>query len=258
MQRLSTADVEHFHQQGYLLPQMPLLPEADFTALQQRFEELRRAWQDEYQIRPEHMDVPHFYHPELFDWLCHDSVLDLVEDVLGPDIILFSSHFICKPAGNGKRVPWHEDSAYWSHYRMDPPNVMTIWLALDPSTRENGCMQVIPGSHLSADSQYHNLQDGDHSVFGTEIDPDQFDATTAVDCVLQPNHVSLHHAKTIHGSHANMSQLRRCGYTMRYLPATTHIPELGKHHIFLVRGQDRAGNQYSEPGTVLRRHSIPA
>ena len=102
---------------------------------------------------PEHMDVPHFIHPSLFEWLFDDRVLDLVEPIIGPDIALFSSHFICKPAGTGKRVPWHEDSAYWGN-ALEPMKVVTVWLAIDPSTTANGCMYVVPRSHDDGYSEY--------------------------------------------------------------------------------------------------------
>jgi hypothetical protein len=75
------------------------------------------------------MDVPHFTDPELFRWLLDPDVLDLVESVIGPDIALFSSHFICKPAGDGKSVPWHQDAHFWRD-RIDPAeHANTVWLA---------------------------------------------------------------------------------------------------------------------------------
>ena len=258
MHRLNPADTEFYNREGYLLPDCSIFPEQDFESLQTYFGELRSEWEEVHGIRPEHMDVPHLYHPKLFDWLCNDQLLDLVEDVIGPDIMLFASHFICKPAGIGKRVPWHEDSAYWAHYNISPMNVLTVWLAIDESSPENGCMQVIPGSHLTADSTYEDLSENDHSVFSTEIKNDQFDESTAVDCVLKPNQASLHHGKLIHGSHANNSAKRRCGYTMRYLSTKSRIPDLGDHHVFLVRGKDHAGNRYSDIGKVYREHEQPA
>ena len=254
MKRLNSSDANFYQAQGYLLPNCPMLPQDAFNGLSAYFEELRQEWEEVHGIRPEHMDVPHLYHPKLFDWLCNKQLLNLVEDIIGPDIMLFSSHFICKPANTGKRVPWHEDSAYWAHYQIDPMDVLTVWLAIDESSPENGCMQVIPGSHLTIDSQYENLSQEDHSVFATEIRQDQFDEATAVDCVLKPNHASLHHGKLIHGSHANTSNKRRCGYTMRYLSTRSHIAKLGEHHVFLVRGKDHAGNRYSEIGKCLRQH----
>jgi ectoine hydroxylase-related dioxygenase (phytanoyl-CoA dioxygenase family) len=203
---------------------------------------------------PESMDTPHFANPALFRWLLADPVLDLVEPLIGPDIALFSSHFICKPPGVGKRVPWHEDSAYWQKI-LDPMEVVTIWLAIDPSTPANGCMRVIPGTHSDGYSDYVEVDDPDRQVFGTEIQPGQFDEADAVDCVLDRNECSIHHAKLIHGSNANTSNMRRCGYTMRYVPASSRwTPDPGRadsgFRLYLARGRDRAGNDYGDPTQV--------
>ena len=119
------------------------------------------------------MDVPHFAHPELFEWLLADEVLDFVEAFLGPDIVLWSSHFISKPPGDGKRVPWHEDSAYWNE-RLSEHEVLTVWLAIDDSTRENGCMRVVADSHRHGFSDYVEVDRNTH-VFGREIVAEQVD-----------------------------------------------------------------------------------
>src|SRR5439155_22341496 len=97
-------------------------------------------------VRPEEMDRPHFTDAWLFRYLTHPRVLDVIEDLIGPDIVLWSSHFITKPKGDGKGVPWHTDGAYWRK-RLAPMNVITLWLAVDESTLENGCMRVVAGSH---------------------------------------------------------------------------------------------------------------
>lgn len=250
---LSPAEVARFRRDGYLLPARPVLPADDFADLAACFERLLADWVARGG-RPEHMDVPHFHHPELFRWLLHPAVLDLVEPLIGPDIALFSSHFVCKPAGDGRRVPWHEDSAYWRG-QWDPMEVVTVWLAIDPSDLGNSCMHVIPGSHGDGYSQYDQVQ-GEQAVFASEIRAGSFDATAAVPCILAPNHCSLHHAKLIHGSAANASARRRCGYTMRYASAAHRFDHManseGRFQIYLARGQDRAGNRYGQPGTVNR------
>src|SRR5262249_13061259 len=107
--RLSSDQVTTFRREGFLLVHEPILPADEFKALQSHFESKLARLPAE--IRPEAMDVPHFTDPALFRWLFADAVLNLVEPIIGPNIALFSSHFICKPKGNGKRVPWHEDSA---------------------------------------------------------------------------------------------------------------------------------------------------
>ncbi len=247
---LSPAAVGRFHREGYLLYQQPVLSSDKFTRLQTTFDGLLRRWQaDPRAPSPEHMDVPHFLHPELFEWLLDDAVLDLVEPLLGPNIALFSSHFICKPAQCGKRVPWHEDSWYWRG-RLDPMEVVTVWLALDPSTPENGCMRVIPGSQKRGSQSTYESVAGP-AVFDSEMKRETLALDQAVNCVLQPNECSLHAAGLAHGSEANRSGLRRCGYTMRYVSTRTRLnvdagPDDG-FRLYLARGRDHAGNNYGDP-----------
>ncbi len=203
--------------------------------------------------RPEEMDVPHFNDPWLFRYLIHPRVLDVIADLIGPDIVLWSSHFIAKPAGDGKAVPWHTDGAYWGK-RLKPMKVITLWLAVDPSTIENGCMRVIPGSHhrVAAEMDAYEAVDPTRNVFNARLKPELFDEKTAVDLELKVGECHFHDAWTIHGSNPNVSPNRRCGYTMRYMPADVvhheNATDRGRsHRIYLARGEDRTGgaNRYS-------------
>lgn len=250
--RLDGKQVADFRRDGFILYDKPVFEGKKFERLKSHFEVLLEKWVGWNKRSPEHMDVPHFADPGLFEWLLDDQVLDLVEPLIGPDIALFSSHFICKPAKVGKRVPWHEDSAYWKG-RLDPMEVVTIWLAIDPSTPENGCMRVIRGTHDNGFSDYVPVSNPDREVFGTEVRKGVFNEDQAVDCVLKPNTCSLHHAKLIHGSHANTGTMRRCGYTMRYMPTSVKYTQStpgDPFQIYLARGKDRAGNHYSDPTKV--------
>lgn len=253
--RLTPDQAAFFKTEGYVLFKKPVLPVAKFAGLKGRFEHLLATWpQRSGGQSPEAMDVPHFTDTALFEWLFADEVLDLVESVIGPDIALWSSHFICKPPGVGKRVPWHEDSYYWGKV-LDPMEVVTVWLAIDYSGPENGCMRVIPRTHHHGYSQYNPVKDPSKEVFGIEIKQELIDETKAVDMTLEPNEASLHHAKLIHGSNPNHSDMRRCGYTMRYIPTTTRFrPEFRKavpgFQIYLARGRDHAGNEYGDPTKI--------
>ncbi len=244
--RIGPDELAHYQSEGYLLPRGQVLPEPVFHDLRATFESLLASWVADGG-RPEAMDVPHFYHPELMRWLLHPAVLDLVEPIIGPDILLFSSHFICKPAGDGRRVPWHEDSAYWKG-QWDPMEVVTVWLAIDDSDLANGCMQVVPRTHLHGYSEYSDLTE--RAVFSNEIKAGTFDERAAVPCLLRAGEASLHHAKTIHGSSANASDCRRCGYTMRYISATSRFNAArnadGIFQIYQARGRNLAGNSLAD------------
>jgi hypothetical protein len=247
--RSSDAHVRQFRDDGYVLVREPVLAPADFERLKTHFEGKLSVLPAG--ARPEGMDVPHFIDNTLFQWLLADEVLDLVEPLLGPDLALFSSHFICKPGGTGLRVPWHEDSAYWNDM-LAPMEVATVWLAIDASTMKNGCMQVIPGSHKLGGYSDYGQVDGNTHVFDTEIVAEQIDESQAVAFELEPNQASIHDGRIIHGSAANTSPNRRCGYTMRYISAATRFDhdKHPHHQIYLARGKDRAGNRYADPETV--------
>ena len=248
--RLTQDQVEHFRREGYVIFSHPVFPEAKFNALRAHFEEKLARLAPE--ARPEAMDVPHFSDPSLFQWLFADEVLDMVESIVGPDIALFSSHFICKPKGDGKRVPWHEDSSYWKGM-MEPMQVVTVWLAIDPSVRENGCMKVIPQTQHGGYSDYEEV-DSNKNVFGREIVKRQRDDAKAVHLELEPNQASLHDGRIMHASDANTSTRRRCGYTMRYVSTRVRFAHdtqrMGSHRIYLARGRDHAGNRYADPTKV--------
>lgn len=241
--RLTPAQVESYRREGFLVYNAPVFPAESFGRLKAHFETTLADLPAG--TRPEAMDVPHFNDPALFEWLLSDHVLDLVEPLIGPDIALWSSHFIAKPKGDGRRVPWHEDSYYWRG-RLDPMEVVTVWLAIDPSTPENGGMYVIPRTHHHGFSDYDPV-DLATNVFDEEIRPDQRDDARAVPCVLRPGEASLHDAKLMHGSPPNHSALRRCGYTMRYMPTHVKWTEDPGHQIYLARGRDKAGNRYADP-----------
>jgi hypothetical protein len=246
---LSPEEVSRFRAEGYLVVKRPVLPQDRFASLRAYFE--RVLAELPAGERPESMDVPHFMHPKLLEWAFEPSILGLVEPILGPDLALFSTHFICKPRGNGKRVPWHEDSAYWKG-QIEPMEVCTVWLAIDPSTRLNGCMMVIPGTHSAGRAGFSDYGpvDTQAAVFSTEILEQQRDDSRRVYIELQPNECSLHDARIQHGSEPNTSSIRRCGWTLRFCSTRVTFNQErfgGGHQVYLAKGRDLGGNAYADP-----------
>jgi hypothetical protein len=246
---LTPNEVSQYRKEGYLIINKPVLPAKRFQGLKDYFEGiLANLPSDE---RPEAMDVPHFMHPELLKYAFDENILALVEPIVGPDIALFSTHFICKPKGNGKRVPWHEDSAYWKGL-IEPMEVATVWFAIDPSTKVNGCMKVIPRTHVEGQKGFsdYNEVDTATSVFPTEIKKEQREDDRQVYIELQANECSLHDARIMHGSEPNTSQIRRCGWTMRFASTACKFNEerfAGAHQVYLAKGRDLGGNRYADP-----------
>ena len=246
---LTAEDVRFFSENGYLVYHQQLFAAGKFRRLQQLFDGILEQLPED--ARPEGMDTPHFAFPELFEWLAADEVLDFVEPLIGPNIALWASHFLCKLPKRGLAVPWHEDSAYWN-VSLSEHKVITVWLAIDDSLPDNGCMRVIPGTHHHGFSEYEEVDHSRH-VFGTRIRPDQLDESKAVSLAIRAGECHVHHAKLMHSSSPNTSGRRRCGYTMRYMTTDVKFnPERqrGRHAIYLLRGRDLAGNDYAEPGRV--------
>ena len=174
-----------------------------------------------------------------------DRLLDLAEQFIGPNIALFGTHYICKPPFDGQAVLWHQDGSYWP---LDPMEVVTLWLALTDTTPENGCMRVIPGTQ-GMDLQALMQRTDVPNVLSSGMDEGIVDESAAVDCVMGPGDVSVHHPNVIHGSNANTSPRWRRGLTIRYIPTTTRIcletPEIHPS-AFHLRGEDPGGvNEYN-------------
>lgn len=173
-----------------------------------------------------------------------DRLLDVAELFVGPNIGLFASHYISKPPYEGMPVLWHQDGSYWP---LEPMEVVTLWLAIDRSVPENGCMRVIPGTHNLSLQEMHKSTEV-ASVLNSEIDPALVDESKAVDLVLEPGDVSVHQPNIIHGSNANNSPLRRAGLTIRYIPTSTHIVSAEPwQYAFLLRGSAVPGVNVYQP-----------
>jgi ectoine hydroxylase-related dioxygenase (phytanoyl-CoA dioxygenase family) len=238
--KVNTNFADFYQQHGYYIMREALLPDGVFKCLCNIFEELLAKNKD---IRSDELDTPHFSVPGLQEMLMHDRVLDLVERLIGPDIGLWSSHFISKAPYIGRPTPWHEDSAYWEGRfdRMD--QIVTVWLAIGISDRENGCMKVIPGSHLSADSTYEEV---DQSVYTFDRQIKDMTPANAVYLELQPNECSFHDARIVHGADANKSSRRRSGYTMRYFSQSMRFnkdhSDNKQHRLWHCRGRNIQNN----------------
>lgn len=241
--------VKHFERDGYALFENVL--DADLMA--EAKQHIEWLMQKNPTLRPENLGHTLVADDPFWVRLISDPrLLDIAEQFIGPDIALFASSYICKPPFDGKPVLWHQDRNHWP---LDPMEVVTLWLAVDDATPENGCMRVIPGTHRLDDiPRTHNAEVD--SVLGAGIHPSLFDATAAVDCVLKSGGVEVHHPNIIHGSEPNNSPLRRGGLTIHYIPTSTRITQNPWPCAFLLRGDAVSGvNEYvSKPKYVEGRH----
>lgn len=177
----------------------------------------------------------HLLFPFLWNVVQDPRIVDVVEQVLGPDILCWGSSFFSKEAGSSAAVPWHQDGTCWG---LDQSKGLTVWLALTPSTPETGCLRVIPGSHKGAVP--HAVLNAPSSMLplGEEIAID-VDEAAAVYCTLRPGQMSLHHVMLIHGSAPNLGgRERRIGFAIRYIAGDVSQRGATQGYATLVRGRD--------------------
>lgn len=183
----------------------------------------------------------------LFTWVDeivhHPRIVDAAEEVLGPDLFCWTTNFFIKEAASPGFVSWHQDAFYWGLSRDD---VMTAWVALSPANLESGCMKFLPGSQTQDHLQHVDTFHKDNLLSRGQEIAVKVDGTKAVDCILEPGEMSLHHVKLVHGSEPNRSGDRRIGLAIRYIP--THVAQLKvRDSATLVRGVDRYRNFDHEP-----------
>ena len=180
------------------------------------------------------------------------EILDMVAQLIGEDIVLWGCQVFSKPGTDGYETPWHQDGHYWP---IRPLATCTVWVAIEPSTRANGCLRVIPGSHQEKHLHEHLHEDRNDLVLNQRMAEGTFDESQAVDLELQPGQMSMHDVFMIHGAGANTSGLRRTGVALRYMPGTSHFdrslrPVDGKtgvpvsfatRPLWLLRGRDQTG-----------------
>lgn len=245
---LSAAELDHYREHGYVFPRYRL--PADLLArLRAATDGLLASYTD---VAQEDLANPHMIPPTTgpdmnpFMAAAQDpGVLDLVEQVLGPDLILWITRVLCKPPAVGREVPWHQDGEYWP---MRPLATASVWIAIDPVSPANGCMRFIPGSHRRQELYRHHVTDRKNLVLNLELDADQFDETTAVNVELEPGQMSIHDVRLIHGSLANTSGERRAALIMRYMPATSHYDRT----LVRQRKDNSPFNIYDQPPWLLR------
>lgn len=236
---LSDQAQDRYRRDGFLFP-VRVMAEDEALELRRRMEECERR-----HGRLHYAPKPHLVLPFVADLVRHVAVLDAVESLVGPDILLWDSSFITKEPGDGKRVSWHQDLTYWG---LEPTEgVVSIWLALAPATIESGAMKMIPGSHLGPIRRHRDTFASDNILTRGQEIAEEIDESRAVDIALRPGEMSLHHGRIFHGSQPNRSADRRIGFNAQYIAARV-CQVVGRwDSATLVRGRDSFGHFAPEP-----------
>lgn len=226
---LTEEQIESYRDSGYLAP-LDGIDTADANAMRDdldAFEALNKISAGQLQIKG------HLCFRRSYDFTFNNRILDVVEDLIGPNILSFASRFWIKEAQDGSFVSWHQDSAYFG---LDPHELVTVWLAITDASPEMGCMKVVPGSHVGEsythEETFHkkNLLARGQVIHG-------IDDNKAVYLPLKKGQFSCHHERILHASDPNVTDIDRIGLALFFIP--THVQStIGRRTAYLVRGTD--------------------
>ena len=229
---LTKEQIEQYHDEGFISP-VRVISEAQALSIKNQLEQVEVEFPDE--INAESRNNLHLSFAFL-DALAHNKIIvDAMEDLIGPDIALWASVMFIKEPSSKQYVSWHQDATYMGLDSIDFP---TPWIALSPSNIETGCMTMIAGSHHS-EIQNHEDTFAENNILTRGQVISNIDRSKAVDLILEPGEMSIHHGAIIHGSQPNKSNQRRIGFSLQsYVPPSIK-QVVGKNIWTHIRGQKR-------------------
>ncbi len=226
---LCEAEMTQFWRQGYLGPYAVCSPE-EMWRMQPEIEKVLET------DPPDHKDRVHNRHldfPIISDLATHPTIVNKMASIYGPDLLLWRTNFFVKEPG-AKEIPWHQDFNYWP---LEPPIIISAWLAIDETTLENSCLQFIPGSHrkvvphVKATSDMAFNQMGDMHFINTD---------NIVNLEMRPGEFVLFNERTLHHSDANRSDKRRIGLAIRVIVPIVKVFDWDSplHELIVIHGED--------------------
>ncbi len=246
-------EIISYQKNGYVTPSWTL-PDKILDKLIQNINEIIDINSD---IRPEQLVCPHINggtnkelknpnHNFFLNLAYNEKIIKMISQLIGNNIILWGSQIFCKPAKDGMEVPMHQDSHYWP---IKPMSTCSLWIAADESTKINGCLSVIPGSHSK--KIYKHKIIGNNTALDLGISQKDMQNKKIKYITLKSGQMSLHHSNIIHGSEKNNSPHRRAGIVYRYMSSNStfernsknheqkdgHIVNYSKRPIWLIKGK---------------------
>jgi non-heme Fe2+,alpha-ketoglutarate-dependent halogenase len=186
----------------------------------------------------------HIRFPWAAELVRHPAILDVVEDLIGPDILIYNATFFIKEAHTNGITAWHQDSTYFG---LDPHEHVSAWVALSDASAESGCMEFIPGSS-NLGQLHHAAEAIPNSInLNSQTVVEDFKPDPVIAVPLKSGEFSCHHTLVLHQSGPNKADDRRIGFGISYIPA--HVRHKGTHRVpaGLARGEDRYGHFEIEP-----------
>jgi len=251
---LSQHQIDTYHEEGFVSP-IDIMSEDEATAYAQRLQAAETQHPND--LIGTNRNNGHLCFTFLDELAYHPRVLDAVEDLLGADFSLWGSVLFIKEPSSSHFVSWHQDATYMS---ITPRTFVTPWIALTHSNRHTGCMSMIPRSHLN-DIRPHQDTYGEDNILTRGQEVIDLDPSLAVDLILKPGQMSLHHAMIIHGSQPNHSQnQRRIGFALQSFMPKGARQTIGQNNWSPVRGNcaQKGHNYLDRPITDMAPKSAIA
>ena len=250
---ITDQDIQDFKEQGYLGP-LPMMSPEEMQALTP---DVERVLESDPFVETGSKNTPagssakkykceHNRHLDcriIHDLATHPEIVGRMTALYGQDLLLWRTNFFVKYPGS-KRIPCHQDFNYWP---LEPPVIVSAWIAVDPSTVENSCVQVIPGSHRKV---IPHVKASEDMVFAEMGDEKYYDADQAVNLEIKPGEFILFNERTLHHSHPNTSDKRRIGLAVRVILPFVKVLRYDspEHGLPVISGEDRMGfNKLVEP-----------
>lgn len=235
MTSLSAQERFLFRQQGFLGP-FTLCPPAAMQELKPALEAVLRTPPPDH---PRSENNRHLDQALIRKLVTHPEILARLRVLYGPDLLLWRTNFFVKDPGS-KEIPWHQDFNFWP---LEPPVIVSVWIAIDRASVENSCVRLIPGSHRLVVPHTVVTDDSKYPGFGIEAAPNLIDDRLSVAMELEPGQFFIFNERTLHGSPPNRSDKTRLGLTARFVVPLVQVMawDSPNHALMLVSGQDPIG-----------------
>src|SRR6266700_1424609 len=243
--RLTASELQSYQQDGVLFP-ISVLNQDEVAGARSCLERLETRLGGS--PKSHELGQCHLHFAWAYRLVGHPRILDAVEDVIGPNIVVHATSIFQKRPFDAAFVSWHQDGYYLN---LDQPDFVSAWVALTNSNTENGCMRVVQGSHRGGSFPHADSARHEENLLSSGLEiAVAVEESEATDVVLRPGEMSLHHVNIVHGSNPNRSSSIRAGFAIRYV--APHVTQSRPHFpVMLVRGEDRYGHfelQKDPPG----------
>lgn len=248
--------INSYNAKGYHFP-LRAFSESQAGQYRNTLEEVETSYRDDPDLKKLAIGQANSLLPFVDEITRSDTVLEQVKKILGPNILVWNSSFFIKEPHTKDFISWHQDLTYWG---LTDSHEVTAWIALSQASVQSGCMKFVPGSHTNSIVEHRDTFDENNLLSRGQELAVEVDEDSAVNVVLEPGEMSLHHGQVFHGSNYNQSDDRRIGLAIRYITPDMKQTIKEKTNATLVAGVDEFNhfNLRSAPNGTMNVDDIQA